>query len=76
MGKFFSKVFSFLGVKAPKVKAPMPVAQQAEPIKEDLKNEDSKAKQARANLYATEGGVSGQELSPDQVQKRPTLFGN
>lgn len=31
---------------------------------------------ARASLYGTEGGVIGDELETDQVQRRQTLFGN
>ena len=34
------------------------------------------AKTARASLYETAGGVSGQDLNPDQVKKRQTLLGN
>jgi len=70
MGKLFSAIFG----GAPKAKAPEPVK-----TKESVKGaeEDKGAtKRRRANLFETEGGVAGQELSPEQVQKRPTLFGN
>ena len=35
-----------------------------------------KAKKSRTALFETEGGVSGQELQPDQVTQRNTLLGN
>jgi hypothetical protein len=44
--------------------------------KKDLAEDQDKTKASRAALYATEGGVSGQELEPDQVKKRNTIFGN
>ncbi len=34
------------------------------------------SKGARASLYATAGGVQGEDLNPDQVKKRQTLLGN
>jgi len=70
---FVKKVVGGLLGSAPKVKAPKPVA--AAPV-QDITGEKKSAKTARANLYATEGGVTGQELTPDQVGKRPTLLGN
>lgn len=33
-------------------------------------------KKKRVSLFATEGGVAGQELEPNQVSKRNTLLGN
>lgn len=42
----------------------------------DVEADQATSKTARANLYATEGGVAGQELQPDQVKKRDTIFGN
>ena len=38
--------------------------------------EERKAKKARSALYATEGGVQGQELAAGEVNKRNTLLGN
>lgn len=35
-----------------------------------------KAKQSRSALFETEGGVSGEELDPNSVEKRRTLLGN
>ncbi len=47
------------------------------PAVDDVKAaQDDARKKARVNLFATEGGVSGQELQPNQVSKRPTLLGN
>jgi len=38
--------------------------------------EERKANKARNALYATESGVSGQELQAQDVSKRNTLLGN
>lgn len=38
--------------------------------------DQTQANSARAALYATAGDATGQELNPDQVQKRDTLLGN
>jgi hypothetical protein len=38
--------------------------------------EKKKAKSGRSALYETEGGVTGQELNPDEVRRRSTLLGN
>lgn len=38
--------------------------------------EEKKAKKVRSALYATEGGVQGQELAAGEVSKRNTLLGN
>jgi len=35
-----------------------------------------KAKLSRSALIENEGGINGVELSPDQVQRRGTIFGN
>lgn len=43
---------------------------------EKTEEEKKKAKTGRSALYETEGGVSGQELSPDEVKRRSTLLGN
>lgn len=37
---------------------------------------DSTSKAARVALYETAGGQAGMELTPAQVKKRDTLFGN
>lgn len=42
----------------------------------DTEEASRKAKQGRAALYETEGGVAGSELNPDQVKRRNTLLGN
>lgn len=44
--------------------------------REDTKAASRKAKKSRSALFETEGGVAGEELSPDAVTKRPTLLGN
>lgn len=43
---------------------------------QDTTEAQRKAKDSRAALFATEGGVAGQELNPGQVSRRQTLFGN
>lgn len=40
------------------------------------KEDQRKASSSRAALYETAGGVTGAELTTDQVKKRETLFGN
>lgn len=42
----------------------------------DVTDQAATAKTSRAALYATEGGVQGQELDPNQVKKRQSLLGN
>jgi hypothetical protein len=42
----------------------------------DVTEEKRKAKLSRTQLLATEGGLAGSELAPDQVQTRQTLLGN
>ena len=44
--------------------------------KDDTEDANTKSKRARASLFATEGGSSGEELNPEGVKKRPTLLGN
>jgi hypothetical protein len=34
------------------------------------------SKANRSALFATSGGIMGQELTPGEVKKRDTLFGN
>ena len=43
---------------------------------DSVKQASRKAKKSRTALFETEGGVSGQELQPDQVTQRNTLLGN
>ncbi len=43
---------------------------------EELVADKKKAKKSRVALLETAGGRAGEELTPDQVQKRPTIFGN
>lgn len=74
MGKIAKSLLSIVGLgKAPKAAAPAPVAAPVQEIKDD---QGMTAKKARQQLYATEGGVQGQELDPAQVKKRQTLLGN
>jgi hypothetical protein len=56
-------------------------AANANPVDTATAVTDTQAAQAdiqkkRTNLFATDGGVSGQELNPNQVTKRQTLLGN
>lgn len=64
MASFIGKLF---GADSPKV--------SAAPA-EDVKKEQRKATTGRAALYQTQGGVVGEELNPEQVKDRKTLFGN
>lgn len=41
-----------------------------------LAQDAQSAQGARQALYATEGGVLGDQLNPDEVQNRQTLLGN
>lgn len=43
---------------------------------EQTQAEARKAKKSRSALFETEGGVAGQELNPENVEKRKTLLGN
>lgn len=43
---------------------------------EPVKAEKKKAKANRSALFATEGGIEGQELTSGQTKKRNTLLGN
>jgi len=65
--KIFSGLLSVLTGKAPKVSS-APAA--------GIKKEQAAAGALRASLYSTDGGVMGEDLNPDQVQRRPTLMGN
>lgn len=42
----------------------------------DVNELQAQGKSARASLFATQGGVSGEELDSGQVKKRATIFGN
>lgn len=77
MGKVVKSVFGGLLGKTPKVKQPAPVdVKSVEAPVQEIAGEKKTAKAARAALYATEGGVLGEELASSQVGKRPTLLGN
>lgn len=65
LGSIFKTLFG--GGETPKT--------SAAPVQE-TEEEKRKAKKSRVPLYETEGGVVGQELTPDQVQKRDNIFGN
>ncbi len=71
MGNVIGGLLGIVGLGGA-AKAPKVSSAAADSVTADA----NRAKTARAALYATDGGVSGQELSPSQVQKRPTLFGN
>lgn len=43
---------------------------------EDVNEASRKAAASRSRLLETDGGASGEELNPDEVQKRKTLLGN
>lgn len=68
MGKVVSGLLSIVGLGgSPKTSGASTAA---------LKGDQASAVQARASLYGTDGGVNGDQLNPDQVKKRDTLFGN
>lgn len=62
-----------LGGDMPKAQAPQVVVR--DPVSETEEGKRT-AKASRASLYSTEGGIQGQELSPEQVKRRSTLLGN
>jgi len=43
---------------------------------EGLDADRKEAKKLRSSLTKTEGGVLGQELTEDEVKKRPNIYGN
>jgi len=54
-------------------------APKAVDVKQPLEESEAfrdKTRTRRANLFATEGGAAGQDLNPEQIQRRPTLLGN
>lgn len=69
MSKIFKGLMSVVGLggSAPKV---------SNAAVKEVAADQATSKTARASLYATQGGVSGEELNPDQVKKRQTLLGN
>lgn len=79
MGKVLGGLLSVVGLgggaKAPEV-APAAAAPVPTTATDQTTADQKTAKTARAALYATDGGVTGQELDPSQVKKRETLFGN
>ncbi len=70
---------TMMGGKAPKVADIAPLA-APKPVDtapaEDITDESKKAKQARAALYATSGGIQGEEILSGGVSKRQSLLGN
>ncbi len=69
MSKIFKGLMSIVGLggAAPAV---------SNAAKKDVEDTQAQGKSARASLYATQGGVTGEELDPSQVKKRATIFGN
>lgn len=66
MGGIFEGFKSLLG-GSPKT--------SAAPQKE-VEDAAKKSARGRSALFMTEGGAVGDELSPEQIKKRDTLFGN
>ncbi len=64
---FIGKLFSAVLGGAPKTSGAS--AQQ-------LTTDRKSAAASRTQLYGTEGGILGDELSTSEVKRRPTLFGN
>ncbi len=68
--KFLSPVLSIVGLGGgdkPKV---------SDAAGKDVAQMQAQGKSARASLFQTAGGVSGEELDEGQVKKRATIFGN
>jgi len=53
-----------------------PAAKVSQQAVADVQDEGRKAKKSRSSLFATTGGVAGQELQPGGTSTRETLFGN
>ena len=51
-------------------------AKRRKAVVDDVESSKEKNRKKRASLFETAGGVAGQELNPDQVQRRQTLLGN
>lgn len=67
MGKVVKSIFG--GGSKPKAPDPAPV--------KETKDASSTAKKSRSALLATKGGIKGEELNPNEVQKKnKTLLGN
>lgn len=64
---FIGELFGSSGEKTPVISN---VAQDS------VEAEKKVAKASRAQLLSTEGGIIGQELTPEQVKKRTPIFGN
>jgi len=71
---FIAKIFSSIFGGAPKAAPPPPVSTGA--ATKEAQIDEKKNKRRRANLFRTEGGVSGEELEPDETTRRSTIFGN
>lgn len=70
-------VGNLLGIKKPTPQvAAAPAVQKVEETAESMKKEKKDTAASRARLFATEGGILGEELGEGQVKKRSTLFGN
>lgn len=69
MTKIFKGLMSIVGLGGG-----APTVSNAAP--KEVAADQATSKTARASLYATTGGVNGEELNPDQVKKRQTLLGN
>lgn len=70
MGKVVKGLLGIVGLGGSE---PQVSAKQATADTDAAKKE---SKRQRASLFETSGGVVGEELQPDQVQKRQSLFGN
>jgi hypothetical protein len=55
-------------------KSPKMPKQKFEPV--ITEEEKKKSLKIRSALLATEGGITGQELTSEQIKKRDTLMGN
>ena len=71
LGSFFGSIFGG-GGGAPKVQA----APAVEAEKKGLTAEEKAARALRSQLFATSGGVLGEEVQAGGVTRKSKLFGN
>ncbi len=77
LGSIFGAIFGgiFGGGKAPKVQA-APAVAAVEAKKKELTAEEKAARALRSQLFATSGGVLGEEVQAGGVTRKSNLFGN
>lgn len=74
-GAIFGDIFGGGGGEAPKVNA-APAVAAVETKKTELTAEEKAARALRSQLFATSGGVLGEEVQAGGVTRKSNLFGN